>query len=138
MPTTKNIERQMISVGDPISQKKATSGFTWDRNYYVGDMSIGHQHNNLPECDVGDRFVLLETWNASCWHKMHVGAIICTNELCWTLIMQIVVSQIIPSNCPAYLLVWKYFLYLYGIIHAKIPFGKWEFQEYWIMLIESI
>ena len=29
--TTKNIERQMVSVGDPISQKNATSGFTWDR-----------------------------------------------------------------------------------------------------------
>ena len=29
MPTTKNIERQMVSVGDPISQKNATSGFTW-------------------------------------------------------------------------------------------------------------
>ena len=31
MPPTKNIERQMGSVGDPISQKNATSGFTWDR-----------------------------------------------------------------------------------------------------------
>ena len=31
MPTTKNIERQMVSVGDPISQKKATSGFTWEK-----------------------------------------------------------------------------------------------------------
>ena len=31
MPTTKNIERQMGSVGDPISQKNATSGFTWER-----------------------------------------------------------------------------------------------------------
>ena len=31
MSTTKNIERQMVSVGDPISQKNATSGFTWDR-----------------------------------------------------------------------------------------------------------
>ena len=30
MPTTKNIERQMVSVGDPISQN-STSGFTWDR-----------------------------------------------------------------------------------------------------------
>ena len=29
--TTKNIERQMVSVGDPISQKNATSGFTWDK-----------------------------------------------------------------------------------------------------------
>ena len=31
MPTTKNIERQMFSVGDQISQKNSTSGFTWDR-----------------------------------------------------------------------------------------------------------
>jgi len=31
MPTTKNIERQMVSIGDSISQKNATSGFTWDR-----------------------------------------------------------------------------------------------------------
>ena len=30
MPTTKNIERQMFSVGDPISQKNSTSGFTLD------------------------------------------------------------------------------------------------------------
>ena len=30
MPTTKNIERQMVSVGDPISLKNARSGFTWD------------------------------------------------------------------------------------------------------------
>ena len=29
-PTTKNIERQMVTVGDPISQKYSTSGFTWD------------------------------------------------------------------------------------------------------------
>ena len=33
MPTTKNIERQMVSVGDPISQKNATSGFTWEKFY---------------------------------------------------------------------------------------------------------
>ena len=31
MPTTRNIERQMVSVGDPISQKNATSGFTWKK-----------------------------------------------------------------------------------------------------------
>ena len=29
MPTTKNIERQMVSVGDPISQKNSASSFTW-------------------------------------------------------------------------------------------------------------
>ena len=27
----------------------------------VGDMSIGHQHNYISECDVGDPFVMLET-----------------------------------------------------------------------------
>ena len=31
MPTTKNIERQMVSVGDQISQKNSTSGFTWPK-----------------------------------------------------------------------------------------------------------
>ena len=31
MPSTKNSVRQMVSVGDPISQKNETSGFTWDR-----------------------------------------------------------------------------------------------------------
>ena len=31
MPTNKNIERQMVSVGNPISQKIETSGFTWPR-----------------------------------------------------------------------------------------------------------
>ena len=29
---------------------------------HVGDMLIGHQHNYVPECDVGDRFVMLETF----------------------------------------------------------------------------
>ena len=31
MPNTKNIERLTVSVGDQISKKKSTSGFTWDR-----------------------------------------------------------------------------------------------------------
>jgi len=31
MPTTKNIERQVVSVGDPISRKNSTPAFTWDR-----------------------------------------------------------------------------------------------------------
>ena len=31
MPTTKNIKRQMVSVGDPISQKNSTSASTRDR-----------------------------------------------------------------------------------------------------------
>ena len=30
MPTTKNIEKQMVSVGDQVSKKNSTSGFTWD------------------------------------------------------------------------------------------------------------
>ena len=29
---------------------------------HVSDMPIGHQHNYMPECDVGDRFVMLETF----------------------------------------------------------------------------
>ena len=28
---------------------------------HVGDISIGHQHHDMPECDVGDRYVMLET-----------------------------------------------------------------------------
>ena len=31
MPITKNIERQMVSVGDQGSKKSSTSGFTWDK-----------------------------------------------------------------------------------------------------------
>ena len=30
MPTTKNIETQMVSAGDQISQKNSTSTFTWE------------------------------------------------------------------------------------------------------------
>ena len=29
---------------------------------HVGDMPIGHQHNYMSECDVGDRVVMLETF----------------------------------------------------------------------------
>ena len=27
---------------------------------HVGDIPIGHQHHNMPDCDVGDRYVMLE------------------------------------------------------------------------------
>ena len=29
---------------------------------HVGDMPIGHQHDYMSECDVEDRFVMLETF----------------------------------------------------------------------------
>ena len=29
---------------------------------YVGDILIGH--HNMPVCDVGDRYIMLETWNS--------------------------------------------------------------------------
>ena len=29
---------------------------------HVSDIPIGHQHNYMSECDVGDRFVMLETF----------------------------------------------------------------------------
>ena len=28
---------------------------------HVGDIPIGHQHHYMPEYDVGDRYVMLET-----------------------------------------------------------------------------
>ena len=49
-------------------------GCWWQKNdvgdifLHVGDMPIGHQHNYRPECDVGDRFVMLETFFWSWWH----------------------------------------------------------------------
>ena len=42
----------------------------WQKKYvghiflHVGDIPIGQQHHNMSECDVGDRFVMLETWNS--------------------------------------------------------------------------
>ena len=27
----------------------------------MGDIDVGHQHHNMPECDVGDRYVMLES-----------------------------------------------------------------------------
>ena len=32
---------------------------------HVGDLPISHQHHNMPECDVRDRYVMLETWNSN-------------------------------------------------------------------------
>ena len=37
--------------------------FWWQKG--VGDMPIGHQHYYMLNCDVGDRFVMLEAKNAS-------------------------------------------------------------------------
>ena len=34
---------------------------------HVGDMPIGNQHTHIWECDVGDRFVMLETYDAYWW-----------------------------------------------------------------------
>ena len=31
---------------------------------HVADIPIGHQHHNIPECDVDDRYVMFETWNS--------------------------------------------------------------------------
>ena len=28
---------------------------------HVGDIEIGHQHHNMPESDIGDRYIMLET-----------------------------------------------------------------------------
>ena len=33
---------------------------------HVGDIPIGHQHHNMPECDVDDRYVMLETLYSTC------------------------------------------------------------------------
>ena len=38
----------------------------WHR--YVSDISIGHQHHNMPECDVGDRYLILVP-NSRCWWR---------------------------------------------------------------------
>ena len=49
MPTTKNIERQMVSVGDPISQKNSICGFTGPLpvNSYERGSLLSYRTNNL-------------------------------------------------------------------------------------------
>ena len=43
----------------------------WQKKYagdiflHVGDIPIGRQHHNMPECDVGDRYIMLETWSST-------------------------------------------------------------------------
>ena len=32
---------------------------------HIGDITIGHQYKNMPKCDLGDRYVMLKTWNTS-------------------------------------------------------------------------
>ena len=39
MPTTKNIERQMVSVGDPISEKNATFGLKGTDKFLLNEFS---------------------------------------------------------------------------------------------------
>ena len=46
---------------------------------HVGDMPMGHQHNYMPECDVGDRFVMLETWNST-WCQIQWRFLLSINE----------------------------------------------------------
>jgi len=38
-----------------------TNKYVVDIFLYVGDIPIDHQHHNMPECNVGDRYVMLET-----------------------------------------------------------------------------
>ena len=40
-----------------------TKKVCWWHFPHVGDIPMGHHHHNMPECDVGDRYVMLETWN---------------------------------------------------------------------------
>ena len=51
---------------------------------HVGDIPISHQHNYMPECDVGDRFVMLETFFKTWWHKINVGANFKIKLVQWT------------------------------------------------------
>ena len=41
-----------------------TKKYVGDIFLHVGDISIGHQNHNMRECDVGDRYVMLEAWNS--------------------------------------------------------------------------
>ena len=38
-----------------------TKKYADDIFLHVGDIPIRHQHHNMPECDAGDRYVMLET-----------------------------------------------------------------------------
>ena len=42
-----------------------TKKYVRDIFLHVGDILIGDQHHNMPECDVGDRYVMLQTWNST-------------------------------------------------------------------------
>ena len=44
-----------------LRQKK----YVGDIFLHVGGIPIGHQHHNMQECDVGDQYAMLETWNSS-------------------------------------------------------------------------
>ena len=81
-----------LHVGDiPICQQHHfIKMWCWCPICYVGDMKfhlmpksmkffpslnsswgtqIGHQHHNMSECDVVDRYVMLETWNST-WYQI--------------------------------------------------------------------
>ena len=40
---------------------------------HAGGIPIGHQHHNVPECDVGDRYVMLEDRSSGTYigHQQH-------------------------------------------------------------------
>lgn len=46
----------------------------WDIFLHVNDMPIGNQHNYMPKCDVGDRFVMLGTFFNLMTLNVNVGA----------------------------------------------------------------
>ena len=65
----------LVTILGPWWQKKDVG----DIFLHVGDMPIGHQHNYMPECDVGDRFVMLETWNST-WCQIKWRFLLSINE----------------------------------------------------------
>ena len=56
----------MVTILRCLWQKK----YVGDIFLHVGDNPIGHQHHNMPECDVDDRYNMLETWNST-WRKLN-------------------------------------------------------------------
>ena len=41
----------------------ATKKYVDDIFLHIGDIPISHQHHNMAEVDVGDQYVMLETFN---------------------------------------------------------------------------
>ena len=67
-------------------RKKHVGDIFWD----VGDNQIGHQHHKTRKYDVGDRFRMLVTLNASWWHFF----------VCWCQLWSVWTITLIPNPNP--------------------------------------